>query len=168
MKRDKYDQIIYTENDLCKLYLEDRTRRLKYALVDKPITFSNELELVSIPKIIEYVEQQCSVEEFDNELQSNWHMPDEYKNLDIVVWLLEQCQNDEQRQRVGHELLLYVDRNLLPLLQYLKFIVDTMRANNIVWGVGRGSSVASYVLFLIGVHKIDSMYYDLEVEEFLR
>ena len=95
-------------------------------------------------------------------------MPAEYKNLDIVLWLLEQCQTDEQRQRVGHELLLYVDRNLLPLLQYLKYIVDTMRSNNIVWGVGRGSSVASYVLFLIGVHKIDSIYYDLDVEEFLR
>jgi DNA polymerase III alpha subunit len=46
--------------------------------------------------------------------------------------------------------------------------VETMRVNNIVWGVGRGSSVASYVLYLIGVHKIDSMYYDLDIEEFLR
>jgi DNA polymerase III alpha subunit len=43
-----------------------------------------------------------------------------------------------------------------------------MRANNIVWGVGRGSSVASYVLFLIGIHKVDSLYYDLPIEEFLR
>jgi DNA polymerase III alpha subunit len=43
-----------------------------------------------------------------------------------------------------------------------------MRKHNIVWGVGRGSSVASYVLYLIGVHKINSMYYDLDIEEFLR
>jgi DNA polymerase III alpha subunit len=43
-----------------------------------------------------------------------------------------------------------------------------MRKENIVWGVGRGSSVASYVLYLIGVHKIDSLYYNLDVEEFLR
>ena len=32
-----------------------------------------------------------------------------------------------------------------------------MRENNIVWGVGRGSPVASYVLFLIGVHRINSI-----------
>ena len=47
-------------------------------------------------------------------------------------------------------------------------MVDIMRKNNVVWGVGRGLSVASYVLYLIGVHKIDSLYYDLDIEEFLR
>ena len=57
---------------------------------------------------------------------------------------------------------------MFDLLRYLKYFVDTMRENNVVWGLGRGSSVASYVLYLIGVHKIDSMYYDLDVGEFLR
>ena len=57
---------------------------------------------------------------------------------------------------------------MFMLLKYLKYLVDTMRNNNIVWGVGRGSSVASFVLFLIGVHKINSLYYDLPIEEFLK
>jgi DNA polymerase III alpha subunit len=108
------------------------------------------------------------IELFDWSQQSNWYMPDEYKNLDIAKWILDQCQTDSERQRVGEELLLYLDRNLFQLLQYLKYLVDTMRKHNIVWGVGRGSSVASYVLYLIGVHKINSMYYDLDIEEFLR
>jgi DNA polymerase III alpha subunit len=96
-------------------------------------------------------------------------MPQEYRDFDIVAWLLEQCGDDEAKlQRVGHELLLYVERDLIPLLQYLKYLVDTMRVNKIVWGVGRGSSVSSYVLFLIGVHRIDSLYYSLDVEEFLK
>jgi DNA polymerase III alpha subunit len=69
---------------------------------------------------------------------------------------------------VGEELLMYADRNLIELLKYLKYFVDTMRANKVVWGLGRGSSVASYVLYLIGVHKIDSMYYDLDIHEFLK
>jgi DNA polymerase III alpha subunit len=34
--------------------------------------------------------------------------------------------------------------------------------------VGRGSSVASYVLFLIGVHKIDPIKYELPIEEFFK
>jgi DNA polymerase III alpha subunit len=54
------------------------------------------------------------------------------------------------------------------LLFYLKYLVDAMRENKIVWGVGRGSSVASYVLYLIGVHRIDSIKYDLDIKEFLK
>jgi DNA polymerase III alpha subunit len=65
-------------------------------------------------------------------------------------------------------LLLFQERNLFDLLRYLKYLVDTLRANNMIWGVGRGSSVASYVLYLLGVHRIDSMFYDLDPTEFLR
>jgi DNA polymerase III alpha subunit len=43
-----------------------------------------------------------------------------------------------------------------------------MRKNKIVWGVGRGSSVASYVLFLIGIHKVNSLKYNLDIKEFLK
>ena len=48
------------------------------------------------------------------------------------------------------------------------YLVDHMRENNIVWGVGRGSSTASYVLFLIGIHKINSIQFGLDWREFLR
>jgi DNA polymerase III alpha subunit len=71
-------------------------------------------------------------------------------------------------QRAGEVLILFQERGLFPLLQYLKYLVDTMRANEIVWGVGRGSSVASYVLFLLEVHRINSLYYDLSIDEFLK
>jgi len=56
----------------------------------------------------------------------------------------------------------------MPLLKWMKYFVDTCRTNRVVWGVGRGSSVASYVLYLIGVHRIDSMKYNLDWQEFLR
>ena len=169
MKRDKYGNMVYTEIDICKMYMENRDRVFKYALVDREIKFDPELELTRLPTLIEYIsDDSMSVEEFDRLAQSNWLMPQEYKDLDIVLWVLDQCATDEQRQRVGAELLLYVERDLIPLLQYMKFLVDTMRSNNIVWGVGRGSSVASYVLYLIGVHRIDSMYYDLDINEFLK
>ena len=169
MKRDKYGNMVYTEIDICKMYMENRDRVFKYALVDKEIKFDPELELTRLPTLIEYIaDDSMTVEEFDRLAQSNWLMPQEYKDLDIVVWILDQCTTDEQRQRVGEELLLYVERDLITLLQYMKFLVDTMRANNIIWGVGRGSSVASYVLYLIGVHRIDSMYYDLNINEFLK
>ena len=82
--------------------------------------------------------------------------------------MLKLCRTDAELQRVGSELLLYQERDMFDLLRFLVYMVDTMRNNSIVWGVGRGSSVASYVLYLIGVHKIDSLYYDLDIAEFLR
>jgi DNA polymerase III alpha subunit len=57
---------------------------------------------------------------------------------------------------------------MIGLLKYIKYLVDTMREHKIVWGVGRGSSVASYALYLIGVHKIDSVKYGLDINEFLK
>lgn len=109
-----------------------------------------------------------TVDEFDKLMQSSWYMPQEYKDLDIAQWALDQCKSDSELQRVGEELLLYQEREAFNLLRYLKYMIDTFRKNNIVWGLGRGSSVASYVLYLIGVHKINSMYYDLSIDEFLR
>lgn len=168
MKIDQYGQQIYSEKELCEYYFVDPDRVLKNCLVDVKIDFDADLDLSNIPRIIEYATTTESVTDFDNRLQNNWHMPKDYKELDIAKWILDQCNSDEERQRVGQELLLYAERELFPLLQYLKYLVDIMRKYNIVWGVGRGSSVSSYVLYLIGVHKINSMYYDLDINEFLR
>ena len=57
---------------------------------------------------------------------------------------------------------------MMAVLKCMKYIVDTLREHNIVWGVGRGSSVASYVLHLLGVHKIDSIKYDIPIGEFFK
>jgi DNA polymerase-3 subunit alpha len=109
-----------------------------------------------------------STEQFDRHNQNQWFMPDVYKNMDIAELVLNLCNNDAELQRCGHELMLYQERGLFDLLRYLKYLVDVMTHNQLIWGVGRGSSVASYVLFKLGVHRIDSLYYDLDPSEFLR
>ena len=58
--------------------------------------------------------------------------------------------------------------NLIPVLQYIKYVVDTMRENSIVWGVGRGSSLSSFILFLIGINKVNPITHNLDIHEFLR
>ena len=115
----------------------------------------------------EYQEPQLSKTEFDSLMQSSWNMPDKYKTLNIEEWLLDSCP-EQNHQRLVEELEAYKARNMLDLLRWLKYFVDTCRKEGIVWGVGRGSSVASYVLYLIGVHKIDSLKYNLDWREFLR
>lgn len=99
---------------------------------------------------------------------SDWFIPQKYKDLDIEELCLSLCNTQKEIDRVNTELTLYKEYDMLPMLQCMKYIVDTLRENNIVWGVGRGSSVASYCLFLIGIHKIDSIKYDLPLEEFFK
>ena len=98
---------------------------------------------------------------------SNWFIPNEYKNMDIEEFLVNECPK-ENYQRLIEELALYRQHGMMPVLNAMKFLVDTLRKNNVVWGVGRGSSVASYTLYLIGVHKIDSIKYNLPIEEFFK
>jgi DNA polymerase III alpha subunit len=168
MKTDLYGQLIFNQNDLCELFLQDPTRTISNALVDTAIEFNGFLSLENTPKLTQYQDPNILVEEFDRINQSSWHMPKEYYELDIAKWVLDQCKNEAELQRAGDELIKFQERNMFVLLQYLKYLVDTMRKNNIVWGVGRGSSVASFVLFLIGIHRINSLYYQLDIGEFLK
>jgi DNA polymerase III alpha subunit len=141
-------------------------------LVDATVNLeTSAVILENIPAFVKYNKlalQDVTVEEFDQTNQRNWLMPDQYKNLDIAEHVLNLCQSEAALQRVGEELLLYQERDLFSLLRYLKFLVDIMKQNNLIWGVGRGSSVASYVLYLLGVHRIDSLHYNLDIAEFLR
>ena len=108
------------------------------------------------------------IKTFDETHQKEWLIPKEYQNFDIASWLLNQCKTPEQINRVVEELELFVQYNMIDVLICVQYLVDFMRANNIVWGLGRGSSVASYCLYLIGIHKIDSLKFSLDIKEFLK
>jgi DNA polymerase III alpha subunit len=168
MITDKFGQPIFSEKDICDLYMSDPSRQLKSLFVKEKISFDLELNLQTLPELFNYEVSDQTIEEFDQSRAYEWFMPQEYKNLDIAKWVLDQCKTDAELQRAGEELIMFQERNMFILLQYLKYLVDTMRENNIVWGVGRGSSIASFVLYLIGIHRINSLYYDLSINEFLK
>jgi len=169
LKLDKYNRQIYSEQDAVDaLYDNPELDLSKLNLEDvEQFNYASKLLYAGI-KLERATDLDCTPEKFHAQNQNNWHMPEEYKNFDIAKWCLNQCENEEQIQRAGKELVMYQERGLMGLLLFLRYFVKTMRKHNIVWGVGRGSSVASYVLYLIGVHKIDSIFYDLDVEDFLR
>lgn len=167
MIKDKFGQYIYNENDVLDLVMREidieHTNLLVTELDTKQL--NNAFGTITTT---EYTEPTETLLEFDTNNQKNWYMPDDYKQLDIAEHVLSLCTTQEELQRCGTELLMYQDRNLFNLLRYLKYLVDTMKENNIIWGVGRGSSVSSYILFKMEVHKVDSMFYNLDVGEFLR
>lgn len=105
---------------------------------------------------------------YHDALQNQWHIPQEYADVDIAQLLLDRCDGQAELQRMGQELILFQEYGLFPLLNYLHYLVEIFRKNNIVVGVGRGSSVASFALYKLGVHKINSLYYDLDINEFLK
>jgi DNA polymerase III alpha subunit len=163
MRTDKFGNVIYDVNDVVELIYSDKEH-----LLNKLYTEDNE-EFKNLPtKKIDINTYNIGIEEFDRVCQDEWFMPDQYKNFNIVEFVLDQTANETEYQRAVEELTEYENRNMFDLLRWLKYVVDTCRSNNIVWGVGRGSSVASYVLYLLGVHRIDSIKYNLDWQEFLR
>lgn len=161
------------EQDLCDLVMQGREPWLI-----KSVTVTTNLDIERMIHVIDDPGQLItwtfpsgesqSVPDYDQARQQQWFMPDTYKNMDIAAHVLSLCTTQEQLQRSGQELLMFQERGLFDLLRYLKYLVDVMRENQVIWGVGRGSSVASYVLYLLGVHRVDSLYYDLDPTEFLR
>ena len=162
--------MIFDQADIVNQLMQGNQKFTGYT-VDSSVNLSaavDILENIPVFEIYNNAVENISTEQFDLQCQQNWHMPEEYKMLDIAEFVLSQCNNDGELQRCGQELLLYQERNLFDLLRYLKYLVDTMTQNQVIWGVGRGSSVASYVLFKLKIHRIDSLYYNLDVTEFLR
>jgi len=125
---------------------------------DRSITAVNKIHLTAEPEIQSQITSGVA----------DWFIPSPYDTLDIIEYVLSECKSDIERERVADELVLFGERDLFNVLRFLAYLVDVAEENSIVLGVGRGSSVSSYVLYLMGVHKIDSIKYGLDVKEFLR
>lgn len=172
MKQNKFGEMIFDQDDVVDIVMQGYDFSVFDGMFVNDINLEDmALILENVPTFLEYdklCQEHLSQEAYDHRCQTKWLMPDQYQDLDIAEHVLSLCQTQEQLQRVGEELLLFQERDLFNLLRYLKYLVDVMKENHVIWGVGRGSSVASYVLYLLEVHRIDSMYYDLDPREFLR
>ena len=172
MRQNKFGEMIFGEQDLVDLIMQGRDLTQMKCIVDSTIDIESLIPFIEEPgQLITWTfpyDSDISVPDWDSMQQRNWHMPDVYKQLDIAEHVLSLCHSPEELQRCGQELLLFQERDLFNLLKYLKYLVDVMTEHKVIWGVGRGSSVASYVLYKLGVHRIDSLFYDLDPEEFLR
>jgi DNA polymerase III alpha subunit len=118
-----------------------------------------------------------------NQFDLSWKLPQEWVDLDVNQYVFDCFERqvtiephtfsdretlDKYINRVEEELDTYRDLNLYPLLRAVIYTIHMLRSNQIVWGVGRGSSVSSYVLYLVGVHDVDSVFFELDYTDFLR
>jgi DNA polymerase III alpha subunit len=170
-KVDEWGRVVLTESGLLELFYKGIGHQEVLA-VDSVETQAFNTWCDTFDKANKKLDLYCPLDitpdRFHAERQADWLMTEECKSFDIESWLRAQCTTSEQLARVDAELTLYVNHQMCDVLRLLRYIVDTLRANNVMWGVGRGSSVASYCLFLIGVHRIDSLLYDLPINEFIK
>ena len=171
MKTDSLGIPRFSNKDLVDMIYSGHADKVHVVLCDATDDvdrFNAAMEEQGLSKLQKYIPLDVDKKTFDGALQSEWFMPDEYKKLSVNNYILEKCNGPEEYQRAYEELQEFGKRGMYNLLRYMIYLVDFMRENDIVWGVGRGSSVASYVLYLIGVHRINSIQYDLDWREFLR
>lgn len=171
VKLDKFNNALLTKEECRAALLYGHDINDSIIVDDKEVDlFNNNSEQVLgvAVKLSHPISDDMDVTEYHRLCTEVWDIPDKYRTLDMESYLLSLCKEEKETLRVELEYAMFEERNLIPLLQFLVYIVDNMRGNNIVWGVGRGSSVASYCLYLLGVHKVDSIEYDLPIEEFLK
>lgn len=160
-------------DDLIELIYQGKIDKMHQVLCEKnddTAQFNQSVKDTEIGNLLKFY-QALDVEqgEFDTALQSEWFMPNSYKNFDIEQYIESICPDSiDAKARVKEELDAFKSKNMMTVLKFMHFLVSYMRENEMVWGVGRGSSVASYVLFLLGVHKVDSIQYGLDWREFIR
>lgn len=159
-KKTKTDEVLHSllrGNRVCNSLVESDEERDKY-------NNNSEQLLKRISLITDDESEYLNYEKWTRE----WLMPIEYKSLDVLEYVVDKCTTDMELVRVAEEYVLYEKHDLIDALRFIIYMVDTFRDRNIVWGVGRGSSVSSYILYLIGLHKVDSLKYELDIHEFLR
>lgn len=134
------------------------------------------------PEIVKYnqvadKDKQIAIKSNCNLLDLNWNLPEYYKTLNVFDYIMDrhdvltkdmsEAVRVEREIRLATELVKYQDMELVDVLRTIIYIINTLTSVDAVWGVGRGSSVSSYVLYVIGVHDVDSHTYQLDIDDFL-
>ena len=157
---DNKGNMFLDDNDIIELMLQNKRVKILPKQTESFIDFTNKCKTYNLDNPFEL---DISVDKII------WNIPQEYNLIDLKTYIKDRhVLSKDQWFRVESELEEFSKRNLTDLLKFLIYLVDTARKNNIIYGVGRGSNIASYVLFLLGVHRIDSYKYNLDIKEFLK
>lgn len=150
-------EMLYQAIDIDSVFVDDEEELAAYNASIKLL--DSDLPLL----IFANTQQYDGIDWYDN-----WLTPRQYLEQDVRALLLSRCSTAKERDRVEHEYRMFEERDMVPVLKHLLFLVDHLREQKIVWGVGRGSSVSSFLLYLIGINRINPLDFDLDVGEFLK
>jgi DNA polymerase III alpha subunit len=135
----------------------------------------------SVKKYNLYADKELELKADIRPLDTSYTIPQKYLDIDLYKFVMNKLmvavradnitdsdQIEARIERVVKELDLFKQYNMENLIRVAIYIVDRFEEESIVWGTGRGSSCACYSLYLIGLHEVDSVKYDLALTEFFR
>lgn len=168
---DDYGNSIYTEEGIVNRILSGQSVENCYVDNDKCISDNNYFKEnidEKIENLLKYEVPDESLEKFDKIHQNYLLIPDSYKNINLYSYLIKKCSSEEERDRIEYEYTLISDRNMVNFFKCMIYLVDVFRKNNVLWGIGRGSSVSCFSLYIIGIHRVNSIKFDLDCHEFFK
>lgn len=171
LKVNMYGQVILSSDKIRELILQGKNIDKLNVVTDDEIRLFDKYQEELLSDFIKFTPEQretLTIDDFHQQSADNWLFPEKYKTLDVYNWLINKCKSQIEIDRVNEEYQLYYEKDLIMVLRLFIFIVDCMRENKCLWGVGRGSSVSSYILYLIGVHRVDSIRYNLSISDYLK
>ena len=171
IKVNMYGQAILSSDNLRELLLQGKNIGHLNVIFDEEIEQFQQYQSELLSETIifcEAPEETLTFDEFHRKCAEEWIFPDSYKHIDVKSYLLSKCKTQQEINRVNEEYILYKERDLIMLLRLFIFLVDYMRKNKFIWGVGRGSAVSSFCLYLIGINRVDPIKYNLDIKDFLK
>lgn len=113
-------------------------------------------------------QSQTSTEVRDIEVNPEDHSHD-LEDIDVLyefmTTLPRYTGSEEQEDRIIEELEYFDRTNNITFLIKCRELIDQFKEDGVVWGVGRGSSCASVVLFILEVNDIDPLRFDIPFSE---
>mgnify|MGYP000945932877 CR=1 FL=1 len=171
--------------------LKDRVLRFDGVSVVSPEMVAELLLLGAQPHEVRVAGNSWEVEQFNlhtNEqllppgdpikLDMSWQLPKEYLDIDLDDYVINkaapiiesagygEAQHMVALHRVVAELAEIKRRGMGTFVKTIIYVLDTFKKTGTVWGVGRGSSCASYVLFILGLHSVDCVRLNVPMDEF--
>ncbi len=171
LKVNIYGQAILSSDKLRELILQGKNIGHLNVVFDEDINLFQQYQSELLAETITFLdipEEKLTFNEYHQKCANEWIFPIVYQQINVHDWLLDKCTTQKEIDRVNEEYILYEERNLIILLRLFIYLIDYMRKNKCVWGVGRGSSVNSFILYLIGTHFVNSLKYDLKITDFLK
>jgi DNA polymerase III alpha subunit len=175
--------------------LNDRVLRFDGVSIVEPDQVEALLRRGAIPSQLRVVYETPEIEAFNRQVslaerlmefepeplsfKFTWQLPPEFLSLDVEEHVsvvfgerlpalgYDSAQTETAITRVAQELGEFKRRGLDDLLRTIIYVLHRFKETNQVWGVGRGSSCASFILFLLGLHVVDPIKFDVPLEEFM-
>ena len=163
---DDNGNVVYFTNALIELlYRGEIPAEILYPKDDPDVVAFNKFSYENFDDIYYSLPESLpSLEERKN----FWFYPDSYNEINLYDYFGAKCNSQKEVERVVMEIQLYEEKGFDKFLRFCIFLSEKIEENGWVIGVGRGSSCASYLLYLLKIHLVDSIKYNLDIKEFLK